>query len=135
MSPSRVVVHALFVGLRARATCIVCCPGCSLMSSSPLSRPSENFQPGRLTSLLHDDLISNIHVFTILPRCQLEPLVMFGYLRLSHLKVGLDGIVAPAYQISNGSCIDIPQMQWVRLCKVVSDHRIDRATKSLRCRV
>src|SRR5450755_4737446 len=64
--------------------------------------PGWNFQPGRLTSLLHSDFISNVHVFTVLPGCQLEPLMMFGYLLLAHNEVGLDGIIAPAYQISNG---------------------------------
>src|SRR5450755_761229 len=35
-------------------------------------------QPERLTSLLHRDLISNIHIFPVLPGGQLEPLVMFS---------------------------------------------------------
>src|SRR6266487_1392774 len=135
MSPSLVVVHTLFVGLRAIATCMVCSPGCSLMSSFPLSRPGWKFQPGRLTNLLYFDFIGNAHVFTILPGGQLEPLVMFGDLRLSRLKVSLDGIVAPAHQVSNGSRIDIPQVQRICLCKVVSNNRIDRAAEPLRGRL
>jgi hypothetical protein len=64
---------------------------------------------------------------------QLEPLMMGVNLRPSRLKVGLDGIVAPAYQISNSRRIDIPQVQWVRLCKVVSYDGIDNTAESPCC--